>query len=103
MTADRDDLPPEPETVVEGDAIELPSEPVADTGAPYVASAGPVYEPEPFEARAYAAASAPAAASSSRSGWPEAGIDLSERPEYLVGAAFAGGLLFALILRKLGN
>jgi len=102
MTADRDDLPPEPETVVEGDAIELPSEPVADTGAPYVASAGPVYEPEPFEARAYAAASAPAAASS-RSGWPDAGIDLSERPEYLVGAAFAGGLLFALILRKLGN
>jgi hypothetical protein len=28
---------------------------------------------------------------------------ISERPEVLVGAAFAGGLLLAMILRRLGN
>jgi hypothetical protein len=27
----------------------------------------------------------------------------AERPEVVVGAAFAGGLLFAAILRRLGN
>lgn len=33
-------------------------------------------------------------------GRPSAG---AERPELLVGAAFAGGLLLALILKRLGN
>jgi hypothetical protein len=32
-----------------------------------------------------------------------AGIDTSERPEILVGAAFAGGFLFAMILKRLGG
>ena len=32
---------------------------------------------------------------------PEGGIPATERPEALVGAAFAGGLAFALILKKL--
>jgi hypothetical protein len=32
---------------------------------------------------------------------PEGGIPLTERPEALVGAAFAGGLLVALILKRL--
>ena len=32
---------------------------------------------------------------------PEGGIPVTERPEALVGAAFAGGLAFALILKKL--
>jgi hypothetical protein len=32
-----------------------------------------------------------------------AGIDPSERPEILVGAAFAGGFLAAMILKRLGG
>ena len=106
MTADKDEPPQEAETVVEGDAIELPSEPAADgPQSPVAASAPPVYESEPYAARAYASrtdasASGPVA---SGPGWPGPGIDLAERPEYLVGAAFGGGLLLALILRKLGH
>lgn len=34
---------------------------------------------------------------------PEGGIPVTERPEALVGAAFAGGLAFALILKRLGR
>jgi hypothetical protein len=36
--------------------------------------------------------------------WPEPVMALAaERPEAVVGAAFAGGLLLAMILRRLGN
>jgi hypothetical protein len=36
--------------------------------------------------------------------WPEPVLQIvGERPEVLVGAAFAGGLLFAMILRRLGH
>ena len=101
MTLDPDDPRQEPETVVEGDAVELPSEPAADgPQAPVAASAPPVYEPEPYATRAYASASATATSGPS---WPGPGIDIAERPEYLVGAAFGGGLLLALILRKIGH
>ncbi len=34
---------------------------------------------------------------------PEGGIPVTERPEALVAGAFAGGFLFALILKKLGR
>ena len=34
---------------------------------------------------------------------PDDGIPVTERPEALVGAAFAGGLAFALILKRLGR
>jgi hypothetical protein len=34
---------------------------------------------------------------------PEGGTPTTERPEALVGAAFAGGLAFALILKRLGR
>ena len=34
---------------------------------------------------------------------PEGGIPATERPEALVGAAFAGGLVLALILKRLGR
>jgi hypothetical protein len=37
------------------------------------------------------------------SAMPEGGIPFTERPEALVGGAFAGGLLFALILKRLGR
>ena len=99
MTVDNDDRQREAETVVEGEAIELPSDPGSTAAEPPpVAPASRVYEPEPHEARAPAGATA-----APGSGWPDAGIDFSERPEYLVGAAFGGGLLLALILRKLGR
>jgi hypothetical protein len=34
---------------------------------------------------------------------PSGGIPVTERPEALVGAAFAGGFLAALILKRLGS
>ena len=37
------------------------------------------------------------------SAMPEGGIPFTERPEALVGAAFAGGLLVAMILKRLGS
>ena len=37
------------------------------------------------------------------SAMPEGGIPVTEKPEALVAGAFAGGLLFALILKKLGR
>ena len=35
------------------------------------------------------------------SAMPEGGVPVSERPEALVGAAFAGGLVLALLLRRM--
>ncbi len=37
------------------------------------------------------------------SAMPEGGVPLTEKPEALVAGAFAGGFLFALILKKLGR
>lgn len=88
--------------VVEGEAFELPSEPPV-AGSPSGAPIRPVYEPEPYEARSYASAATAGGPAARGSGWPDPGIDLSERPEIVVGAAFGGGFLLALILRKLGN
>ena len=34
---------------------------------------------------------------------PEGGTPITERPEALVGGAFAGGLVLALILKRLGR
>ncbi len=34
---------------------------------------------------------------------PDGGVPITERPEALVGGAFAGGLLAALILKRLGR
>ena len=34
---------------------------------------------------------------------PDDGVPITERPEALVGGAFAGGLLVALILKRLGR
>jgi hypothetical protein len=43
-------------------------------------------------------------ASGTSPSWPEPVMALAaERPEVMVGAAFAGGLLFAMILRRLGS
>ncbi len=37
------------------------------------------------------------------SAMPEGGIPLADKPEALVGAAFAGGLVLAMILRKIAG
>ena len=34
---------------------------------------------------------------------PDGGVPIQERPEAMVGAAFAGGLVAALILKRLGR
>src|SRR4051812_8997414 len=92
-------------TVVEGDAVELPpvppvgvaQEPVAVVSSgPETRGVTPLAEAAPYYATGHASGTAPS--------WPEPVIQLAaERPEIVVGAAFAGGLLLALILRRLGN
>jgi hypothetical protein len=87
------------EPVVEGEAVELPPvEPAAPVYEPPVASTQPgsaPSDPMPF-ASGHAAAPGPS--------WQEPMMELAnERPEIVVGAAFAGGLLAAMILRRLGN
>jgi hypothetical protein len=89
-------------TVVEGDAVELPPVAVADEPVAVVSSGPepggvtPLGEAAPFYATGHAPGTAPS--------WPEPVVQLAaERPEIVVGAAFAGGLLLALILRRLGN
>ena len=110
------------EPVVEGTAVELPDEPAAaqrDPAGPTVerlqpsapadepvAVATPGQGPDPVttlgdSGEAYASGHAK---TSGRSSWQEPVMKLAnERPEIVVAAAFAGGLLAAMILRRLGN
>jgi hypothetical protein len=53
-------------------------------------------EPTPTVAHDQQTASHPAG-----SPMPEGGVPATEKPEVLVGAAFAGGLVAALLLRKI--
>jgi hypothetical protein len=56
----------------------------------------PLGEAGPFYASGHAHGTAPS--------WPEPVLQLAaERPEIVVGAAFAGGILLAAILRRLGH
>jgi hypothetical protein len=96
---------PEPEPAVDGEAVELPEAvvpvvaPVAPAPppppAPHVAPLPPIGDvtsvPGAFDGHA-----------------PEPPVHpigelAGERPELLVGAAFAGGILAAMILRRLGS
>jgi hypothetical protein len=112
------------EPVVEGEAVELPAaEPASPIYEPPTAQAS---SPTPYpvaEQPVTAVESAPGAgpapvASLGDSGeafasghaaapgpsWQEPLIELAnERPEVVVGAAFAGGVIAAMILRRLGN
>jgi hypothetical protein len=122
-----------PEGVVEGEAVEIPAEPhvyaavrpaaafeppvaFAPSGpqpaaVPFpaaeqpVAVGGPGMEPArgtPLGATAetFASGHGPVPAPA----WPEGVQELAaERPEVVVGAAFVGGILAAMILRRLGN
>jgi hypothetical protein len=102
----------EAEPVFEGEAVELPYEPPVPEEpppapvAPAAAYQAPAYEPpsshlvEPEPRVALVDSINPG---SKGGAWPEPAFDLAERPEILVGAAFGGGLLLALILRRLGH
>jgi hypothetical protein len=111
----------DPDPVVEGEAVELPSEaPVAEavaeapapapvppvpvgvepvavvTSGPEPGGTVPLAEAAPYYASGHAPGTAPS--------WPEPVMALAaERPEAVVGAAFVGGILLAVILRRLGN
>lgn len=99
--------PPYAEPVVEGEAVELPA---AEPPAPEF------HQPVPLSYRgaqpAPAAMPCPAGAQPAPAAMPfpageqpvAAVMELArERPEVVVAAAFAGGVLAALILRRLGN
>ena len=60
--------------------------------------AAPATEPTPTVAHDQQTTSHPAGSAA-----PESGIPTTERPEVLVGAAFAGGLVAAKILKRLGR
>jgi hypothetical protein len=103
------DAAPVPDPVVEGEAVELPpvpaavpplpvgDEPVAVvTSGPEPGRTAPLADAAPFYASGHAHGTAPS--------WPEPVMALAaERPEVVVGAAFAGGILLAAILRRLGS
>jgi hypothetical protein len=117
--------PTEPEPAVDGEAVELPAEPLPPEPAPEPALARPVplamREPRaPRVAAAAPVAPAPPVLSSvdpvaAAAGSPSVDghahdpfrqpieVLAAERPELVVGAAFAGGILAAMILRRLGN
>jgi hypothetical protein len=102
---------PEPEPVVDSDAVELPggAPPTPEPAArpvPLTIASAPVPPP-----RTPAADDAPALAEAAAAYDGHAADPLldplkviaAERPELVVGAAFAGGILAAMILRRLGN
>jgi len=109
----------EAEAVFEGEAVELPyeppvpEEPPPSPVAPAAVYQAPAHEPPSShlvesEPRVALADSTPhhepgINPGSKGGAWPEPAFDLAERPEILVGAAFGGGLLLALILRRLGH
>ena len=66
-------------------------------------TAGP--EPTPVVAAAAASTAHPAGTAASGSGLPGplANLPIEEHPEILVGAAFAGGVVAAFILKRLGR
>ena len=69
----------------------------ADQAAAAGAAAGGAFaEPTPTVAHDQQTASHPAG-----SPMPEGGVPVTEKPEVLVGAAFAGGVVAALLLRKI--
>ena len=93
------------EPVVEGEAVELPPvEPAAPAYEPPIPVTVQAHTAPPAEPPPYANGHGAAAAAAPGPSWQEPLMELAdERPEVVVGAAFAGGVLAALILRRLGN
>jgi len=121
---ERDEAAAQDEPVVEGEAVELPpiepARPVYEPSAPAATGTDPMPFPvagEPIavvtpgagpaqtstlgdSGEAFASGHAAAPGPS----WQEPVMELAnERPELVVAAAFAGGVLAALILRRLGR
>jgi hypothetical protein len=107
MTADT----PEPEPAVDSDAVELPA---AERHVPITVEHEPARHdaPAPADNPIVDVSAAPGATAPSFDGHaaePPADplepikVLAAERPELAVGAAFAGGILAAMILRRLGN
>lgn len=63
----------------------------------------PVAEPAPAASEPVPPAAEPAPGWDAGLSGPPSGEALAERPEVLVGAAFAGGVLSALILKRLAR
>jgi hypothetical protein len=115
--------PTEPEPAVDGEAVELPAEPsppepvlvqpvplaMREPISPLAAAAVPVAPAPRVLSSVDGAAAGVGAGSPSFDGHapdpPRPSIEVlaAERPELVVGAAFAGGILAAMILRRLGN
>ena len=105
--------PAVPEPVVDAEAVELTSGPLPSSAPvarpvpltiPGSSGGPPTHGPAPTPLDAAAAAGAPVADGHG----PDPLMDplkelAADRPEVLVGAAFAGGILAAMILRRLGN
>lgn len=68
----------------------------AETDTPGGAISAEQAEPAPTVSHAEQTASHPPG-----SARPDGGVSITERPEALVGAAFAGGLAVALLLRRI--
>lgn len=122
-----DPEPVVPEPVVEGEAVELPPvepanpiyeplvpltlqgaaampDPVADQPISAVEAAGPAGAAAVSALSDSGEAFASGHAAAPGPSWQEPLMALAdERPELVVGAAFAGGILAAMILRRLGN
>ncbi|MEA2217779.1 MAG: hypothetical protein QOJ35_405 [Solirubrobacteraceae bacterium] len=102
---------PQPEPAVDSDAVELPggAPPTPEPAArpvPLTIASAPVPPPKPATADDAPALAGAAAAYDGHAADPL--LDplkaiAAERPELVVGAAFAGGILAAMILRRLGN
>jgi hypothetical protein len=108
MTADT----PDPEPAVDSDAVELPA--AAERPVPLTVRQTPALDdpPAPAANPIVDVSAAPDATAPSFDGHAaEPSADplepiramAAERPELAVGAAFAGGILAAMILRRLGN
>jgi len=110
--------PAAPEPPVDSHAVELPPPPVA-MPAPVApvppvpltmtepvarpAPSGPAMPPPVAHDPAIAMTGAVAPGHGADPLMDEIRVLAAERPEYVVGAAFAGGILAAMILRRLGN
>jgi hypothetical protein len=97
------EAPPAEDRPAEGATVVTPA---ADPSPAAAAPAGFGSRPAAFSSPEAPDADPPAAGSGGTSlpdRLPDSLTDLTDRPEVLVGAAFAGGLVLAMILKRLGG